>query len=187
MRFLVMAGYYRRFCPNFSQAALPLTKLTSGSEPFIWTDDCQAAFIQLKTFLAQEPVLLSPDFTKPFTLHTDASDYAVGAALLQEREGVLHPVAYHSAKLNTQQSRYSTIEKELLAIVSALRKFNCYIQPGGIPLQVFTDHNPLSFLNRNKFSNQRLLRWSLYLQPYNITINHIKGSDNIIADTLSRL
>ena len=187
MRFLGMAGYYRRFCPNFAQAAAPLTRMTSGAVPFVWTDDCQTAFNQLKTFLTQDPVLRSPDFSLPFVLHTDASGEAVGAALLQDREGVLHPVAYYSAKLDVHQQRYSTIEKELLSIISAIKKFECYLSSNPAPLQVFTDHNPLTFLDRNKFSNQRLLRWSLFLQPYNLQVNHIKGSDNVIADTLSRL
>ncbi|XP_076037748.1 uncharacterized protein LOC143023125 [Oratosquilla oratoria] len=84
MRFLGMAGYYRRFCPNFAEAALPLTKLTSGSVPYKWTQNCQAAFEHLKAMLTRDPVLRSPDFTKPFVLHTDASDVAIGAVLLQE-------------------------------------------------------------------------------------------------------
>ena len=187
LRFLGMAGYYRRFCPNFSAAAYPLTHLTSAAVKFEWTEDCQEAFDQLKNFLAQDPVLLTPDFSKPFSLHTDASERACGAVLLQDRDGVLQPVAYHSAKFDTHQSRYSTIEKELLAIVSALKKFECYIQPASHPAHVYTDHNPLSFLNKNKFNNQRLLRWSLFLQPFNLQISHIKGKDNCIADALSRI
>ncbi|KAK3889435.1 hypothetical protein Pcinc_006571 [Petrolisthes cinctipes] len=187
MRFLGMAGYYRRFCPNFSAAAAPLTRLTSRSTPFCWTEDCQMAFNQLKNYLVQDPILLSPDFTKPFVLQTDASDIAVGAVLLQGKNDLLHPVAYHSAKLTLSQCRYSTIEKKLLAIVNSIKKFECYLYPGTQPLQVYTDHNPLSFLNHNKFSNQRLLRWSLFLQPFNVEVHHIKGSQNSIADALSRI
>lgn len=185
-RFLGMAGYYRRFCPNFAAVTVPLTRLTSGAVTYTWTKDCQAAFDQLKKFLAQGPVLIAPDFTKPFALQTDASDHASGAVLLQEVEGILHPIAYHSNKFTVHQKQYSTIEKKLLAIVSAIQKFQCYLQPSQEPLQVFTDHNPLSFLHRSKFSNQRLLRRSLFLQPYNMTITHIKGTDNVIADALSR-
>ena len=186
-RFLGMAGYYRRFCPNFAAATLPLTQLTSGAVRYHWNEECQAAFDQLKNFLAQGPVLIAPDFTMPFSLQTDASDVALGAVLLQEMEGILHPVAYHSSKLNAHQKRYSTIEKELLAIVSAIQKFQCYLQPTQEPLQIYTDHNPLAFLNRSKFTNQRLLRWSLFLQPYHLNVNHIKRRENIIADALSRI
>lgn len=185
-RFLGMAGFYRRFCPNFAEVAAPLTNLTSGTVKYHWDQACQEAFTQLKNVLAQEPVLQAPDFTKPFALQTDASDIASGAVLLQERNGILHPVAYHSAKFNCHQLRYSTIEKELLAIIQAVQKFACYINPGHQGLEIYTDHNPLTFLHRNKFTNQRLLRWSLLLQPYNVTLRHIKGSHNIIADALSR-
>ncbi|XP_076043849.1 uncharacterized protein LOC143026944 [Oratosquilla oratoria] len=187
MRFLGMAGYYRRFCPNFAEAALPLTKLTSGSVPYKWTQNCQAAFEHLKAMLTRDPVLRSPDFTKPFVLHTDASDVAIGAVLLQENTDTLHPVAYFSAKLDVHQLNYSTVEKELLAIVAAIKKFECYLQPSIKPLKIYSDHNPLTFLHRNKTSNQRMLRWSLFLQPFNIDIHHITGSQNVLADTLSRI
>ena len=108
--------------------------MTSGSVPFTWTDDHQAAFEQLKTFLTHDPLLLSSDFTKPFTLHTDASNQAAGAALLQEKEGVVHPVAYHSAEIDVHQRRYSIIKKELFFIISAVKKFQCYVQPSHVPL-----------------------------------------------------
>lgn len=186
-RFLGMAGFFRRFCPNFAEAAAPLTKLTSGTSKFEWTPDCQRAFDQLKNLLAREPVLQAPDFSRPFSLQTDASDIASGAVLLQEKDGIYHPVAYHSAKFNKHQRNYSTVEKELLSIISAVNKFECYLHASIKPLEVFTDHNPLTFLQRNKFTNQRLLRWSLFLQPYDVTIRHIKGSENIIADALSRI
>lgn len=185
MRFLGMAGFYRRYCPNFSTVVAPLTRLTSGRVVFEWSDACQIALDQLKTYLARDPVLVAPDFTLPFTLQTDASDVGLGAVLLQKTEDVFHPVAYHSAKFNKHQMSYSVIEKELLAIVSAIKKFECYLY-GSQKLQVYTDHNPLTFLNRNKFSNQRLLRWSLFLQPYDLQVMHILGSENKIADALSR-
>lgn len=185
-RFLGMAGFYRRFCPNFAEVAAPLTNLTSGKVKYVWDPACQEAFIQLKNLLAQGPVLQAPDFTKPFALQTDASDTASGAVLLQEKDDILHPIAYHSVKFNCHQQKYSTIEKELLAIIQAVKKFECYLTPSHQGLKIYTDHNPLTFLHRNKFTNQRLLRWSLLLQPYNITLHHIKGSHNCIADALSR-
>ena len=186
MRFLGMAGFYRRFCPNFSAVAAPLTRLTSNKVTFKWTEDCQAAFDKLRRYLMHAPVLAAPDSSLPFILQTDASDAALGAVLLQERNGVLHPIAYHSATMKKSQRSYSTIEKELLAIVSAIGKFECYLY-GQQHILVYTDHNPLTFLTRNQFNNQRLLRWSLFLQPYDIKVKHIKGSENIIADALSRI
>ena len=91
-----------------------------------------------------------------------------------------------SKKFNEHQKNYSTIEKELLAIVLAIDHFEVYVNGAGFPLTVYTDHNPLTFLNRMKNSNRRLLNWSLKLQEYNLVIKHIKGKDNVIADCLSR-
>ncbi len=155
-----MAVFFRWFCPNFVEAATPLTGLTSGTAKFEWTPDCQRAFDQLKNVLAREPVLQAPEFWS-FSLQTDANDIASGAVLLQEKNGIYHPVAYHSAKFNSHQRNYSTIKKKLLPIVSAIQKFECYLHSNVKPLQISTDHNPLTFLQRNKFTNQRLLRWSL--------------------------
>ena len=187
MRFLGMAGFYRRYCPNFARVAAPLTSLTSGKINYRWTEECQAAFNQLKMFLSNKPVLAAPNFERPFILQTDSSDIATGSVLLQEDEqGILHPVAYQSTKLNKHQVSYSTIEKELLSIVTAIKHFESYLY-GASSLRIYTDHNPLTFLEKNKFANQRLLRWSLFLQPYNVTIHHIRGKDNIIADALSRI
>ncbi|ROT69037.1 hypothetical protein C7M84_012804 [Penaeus vannamei] len=187
MRFLGMVGFYRRYCPNLAEVAAPLTRLTSRKVSFNWTPECQRSFEQLKQFLSSDPVLAAPDFQKPFILHTDASDLATGAVLLQDDDqGVLHPVAYHSTKLAKHQLAYSTIEKELLGIINAIKKFECYLYGGAHPIQIFTDHNPLTFLEKNKYSNHRLLRWSLSLQPYHLQVKHIKGRDNVVADALSR-
>ena len=188
MRFLGMAGFYRRFCPNFSTLASPLTTLTSTSIPFHWTPACDQAFQHLKAFLASNPVVWAPDHSRPFHLQIDASGVGIGAVLLQaaSQSDILHPVAYHSAKLKNHQRNYSTIEKEALALVLALQRFECYLHPSPEVIQVFTDHNPLAFLQNMKNKNQRILRWALLVQPFHLQIRHIKGVDNLIADTLSR-
>ena len=98
-----------------------------------------------------------------------------------------HPVSYFSKKFTGCQRNYSTIEKECLALIMALQHFEVYVNASGYPLVVFTDHNPLVFVNKLKTKNQRLLRWSLMLQPFNLIIRHIKGKDNVIADVLSRV
>lgn len=105
----------------------PLTRLTSGKVNFVWTDNCQTSFDQLKLYLACDPVIMASDFTLPFILQTDANDVGLGTVLLHESGGVLHPAAYHSAKFNGHQLAYSAIEKELLAIVSAIKKFEWYL------------------------------------------------------------
>ena len=188
MRFLGMAGYYRRFCPNFAAVAEPLTQLLSKRVKFIWSERCDKAFEELKAMLQSAPVLAAPDFRSPFKLAVDASDVAAGAALLQEDdEGVEHPVCYFSKKFNKSQKNYSTIEKECLALVLALQHFEVYVSSSGLPIVVYSDHNPLVFIHKMKNKNQRLLRWSLMLQEYVLEIRHIKGKDNVIADCLSRV
>ncbi|XP_069973541.1 uncharacterized protein [Penaeus vannamei] len=186
-RFIGMAGYYRRFCPNFADGAKPLTDLLSPKKEFKWTVKCQESFSKLKNFLMCEPVLKSPDFDKPFTLQVDASDVAAGSVLLQEgKDGVLHPVCYSSAKFKPHQTHYSTIEKETAALLMPLEKFDVYLSCTPYEIEVFSDHNPLQFVMRMKNINQRLTRWYLALQPYNLVVKHIKGRNDIIADSLSR-
>ena len=187
-RFLGMVGYYRKFCKNFADCTLPLTNLLKKNIQFVWDESCQKAFDKLKNLLCHYPVLQSPNFNTPFSLAVDASDDAAGAVLLQHDNDhiIEHPVAYFSKKFNRHQKNYSTIEKELLALILALQHFEVYVGAGQKPLTVYTDHNPLVFLHKLKNKNRRLLNWSLILQEYNICIKHIKGKDNVIADCLSR-
>ena len=118
------------------------------------------------------PVLMMPDFGKPFTLHIDASDFGTGAVLLQaDRKGIDHPIGFFSYKFNVSQKNYSTSEKETLALVMALQHFDFYLIPAQFPVQVYTDLNPLVFLNKIKDKNQHLLRWSLALQSYDLVLS----------------
>lgn len=95
--------------------------------------------------------------------------------------------AIFSKKFNKHEKNYSTIEKETLALVLALNHFDVYLCTTCVPISVFTDHNPLVFINRMKNKNQKILRWGLTLQEYNMTINHIRGKENVVADALSRV
>ena len=116
-QFLGLAGYYRRFISDFSRIARPLTNLLKKDVEFEWTDVQEHAFVTLKTLLCSEPLLQYPDFTRPFLITTDASKYAVGGILSQGPIGKDRPVAYASRLLNSAEQNYSTIEKELLAII----------------------------------------------------------------------
>ena len=130
---------------------------------------------------------MAPDFDKCFKLAVDASDVGIGAVLLQEdNNGIDHPVCYFSKKFNKQKN-YSTIETECLALILAIQQFEVYLTSSTSPIVVFSDHNPLSFLHKLKNKNQRLLRWSLLLQEFNLDIRDIKAKDNIIPDALSRV
>ena len=188
MRLLGVAGYYRRFCPNFSDVVAPLTDLLSKSVKFEWNAGCQNSFELIKAILSSYPVLIAPDFEKPFSLFVDASDVAVGSMLSQKDvQGIEHPVAYFSKKLDKHQRRYSTIEKEALALLLALKHFEVYVGSGLHTLQVYTDHNPLVFVGKFRNNNRRLTGWHLCLQEYDLEMNHIRGKDNVVADALSRI
>ena len=187
-RFLGMIGYYRRFVMNFSDVIAPLTDLLKKDKKFIWSPECQVSFETIKNLLMCQPILASPNFDLPFKMAVDASNIGAGAVLLQSDEsGVDHPVCYFSRKFNSAQKNYAVIEKELLALIMALQFFSVYLPPFfGPMITIFTDHHPLKFLDKFKYKNQRLTRWSLFLQEYSLSIQHMKGVNNVLADGLSR-
>ena len=162
------------------------SKSSLNKNKFKWNQNCQSAFEKLKCIISSRPVLKAPDYEKPFKLMVDASDIGVGAVLLQSHDNVDYPVSYFSRKLNDTQVKYSTIEKETLALVLALKHFEIYATAGSEPLKVLTDHNPLKYMSKFKDKNRRLRNWSLILQDFNIIIDHVRGKDNVIADALSR-
>uniref|UniRef100_A0A674PAM1 Gypsy retrotransposon integrase-like protein 1 n=1 Tax=Takifugu rubripes TaxID=31033 RepID=A0A674PAM1_TAKRU len=186
MRFLGMVGYYRNFCVNFSTVVSPLTDLLKGNSKFHWSECCQRAFDNAKLLLSSAPVLAAPRLGEPFQLQVDASQVGAGAVLMQKDEQTIErPVCFFSRKFNKHQINYSVIEKEAIALIWALKHFEVYVG-GGAPVVVYSDHNPLTFLSSLQNANQRLMRWALFLQPYNIEIKHIRGVDNVMADALSR-
>lgn len=187
MRFLGLVGYYRSFCCNFSTVVAPLTDLLKGKTKFIWSANCQRAFDNVKSLLCSAPVLMAPCFDKTFTLHVDASNVGAGAVLQQaDADGVNHPVSFFSRKFNSYQCHYSIVEKEALALIWGLQYFAVYLNSSA-PIIIYTDHNPLTFLNSLQCPNQRLIRWSLFLQSFCLDIRHIRGSKNVVADALSRV
>ncbi|XP_057483886.1 uncharacterized protein LOC130770422 [Actinidia eriantha] len=183
--FLGHAGFYRRFIKDFSFISRPLCSLLSKDAPFEWTGACEAAFSKLKIMLTSPPIMLPPDWSIPFELMCDASDYAIGAVLGQRREKKPSVIYYASRTLSDAQLNYTTTEKELLAIVFALDKFRSYLI--GSPIVVFTDHAALKYLMTKQDAKPRLIRWILLLQEFDITIKDKKGVENVVADHLSRL
>ena len=171
--FLGIAGYYRKFIPHFAQIAACLTNLLRKNKKFVWTDVEDTAFLDLKSRLASRPILRPPDFTLPFGLAVEASDVAIGANLFQVVDNVEHPVCYYSKRLNAHQQRYSTVEKEALALLLGTRVFSVYF--GVNPVTVYTDHSPLQFLKNMANYNQKLVRWSLELQSFNLNVVHRPG------------
>ena len=140
--FLGLVGYYRAFVPNFAAIAAPLTDLTKKGAPdtLIWTDVQEQAFQTLKRHICVQPVLCLPDMSKPFILQTDASADGIGAILLQEVDGVKHPVAYTSKKLLPRERNYSTIEREAFAIIWGIQKFQNYLMGTHFLLRQTTTH-----------------------------------------------
>ncbi len=185
-QFLGLAGYYRRFIPDYSELTNPLTDLTKKEVPDTvpWTERCQQVFTQVKAALCDGPLLHSPDFSLPFLLQTDASDRGLGAVLTQEIGGEESPVLYISRKLSKRETMYSTIEKECLAIRWAVLTLRYYLL--GREFTLCSDHAPLQWLHRMKDTNARITRWYLALQPFKFKVIHRPGTQMTVADFLSR-
>lgn len=183
--FLGLLGYYRKFIKDFAKITKPFTNcLKKGvkiehNETFIKTfEDC-------KNLLTNDPILQYPNFEMPFNLTTDASNYALGGILSQGTIGSDKPIAYASRTLNPAEQNYSTIEKELLAIVWATKYFRPYLY--GRKFKIITDHKPLQWLFSLKEPHSRLVRWRLKLEEYDYEICYKKGKKNTNADALSRI
>ena len=143
-QFLGHAGFYRRFIKDFSKIAKPLYKLLEKDSKFVWEKECQESFEELKSHLTNAPIVRAPNWQLPFEVMCDASDLAIGAVLGQREDGRPHVVYYARKTLNESQRNYTTIEKELLAVVYALDKFRAYLV--GYDIVIFTDHSALKYL-----------------------------------------
>lgn len=183
-RFLGVVSWYRRFVPDFATLAYPLTSMLKKGKHWRWTENQQTVFEILKLRLTEAPVLACPDFAKPFSLQTDASDYGLGAVLTQVLEGTERVIAYASRVLIGAERNYSATEKECLAIVWGIRKMRPYLE--GYHFNVITDHLSLKWLNSIDNPTGRLARWALELQQYTFSIQYRKGRCNVVADALSR-
>lgn len=185
--FLGLAGYYRKFVHGFARMAAPLTELTKQAPGLNFADRWgaveQAAFEQLKAALSSPPVLLFPDFSKPFVLYTDSSEFAHGATLLQDHGRGEQPICFYSHKLNAAERNYGAGELELLAVVRALKEFRPYLE--GSEFSVMSDHQNLRYVHTQVPPSKRYARWVEYLQQFAAKINYVKGSKNL-ADALSR-
>ena len=185
--FLGMCGFYRQYIPNFATISYPLTELTKKrkSNQIVFTEQERNSFIQLKDSIKSASNLHSPDYTKPFIIKTDASDYGLGGVIAQLDENQQEkPIAFTSAKLKGAQLKWSTIEKESYAIIHLLNKYDYMLF--GNEIILYTDHSPLTYIKENAPSSSKLTRWALSLSRYNITIKHISGHLNTVADCLSR-
>ena len=177
-KFVGVVNYYRDMWVRRSDVLAPLTKLTSKLAKWQWTDTEQQAFDAMKRIISKETLLTYPDFSQPFDIHTDASHTQLGAVLSQSNK----PIAFYSRKLNPAQTRYTTTERELLAIVETLKEFRNILL--GQRVRVYTDHKNLTY---KQFNTERVMRWRLVLEEYGPELHYVKGENNIVADALSRL
>ena len=180
--FLGMVNHYRRFIENFARVAKPLYELTRQNSEFKWTNACLTSFLTLKSKIISDPVISYPEFSKPFIIQTDASDTGIGAVLMNH-DG--RPVAFISRLLKPAEKNYHITDKELLAIVWAIKKWDRYLL--GQKFIVMTDHKALEELFKMKDPTRRLTRYRLLLEQYDFEITYIKGNKNKVADALSRV
>ncbi|KAK9759146.1 Reverse transcriptase (RNA-dependent DNA polymerase) [Popillia japonica] len=207
--FVGLCNFYRKFVPHHSELVSKLSHLLDKRSAWNWTKTEEEIFKQIKQKFLEtrsawnwtkteeeifkqikqkflETVILEhPDFSKPFYLATDASTQALGAHLFQKGEdGEIRNISFGSRKLLAAEKNYTITELELLAIVFACEKFRTYIL--GYPIVILTDHRALSFLFNCKILSGRLMRWVLLLTEYQLQIEYIKGTENVVADFLSR-
>ncbi len=148
-----------------------------------WTMDCEKAFQDLKNLLCKEPVLQSPNFEQMFTVQTDASEHGLGAVLLQGEQRHLKPIAYISRKLLPRETKYSTVEKECLAVKWALDSLRYYLL--GRKFQLEMDHRALAWLGKMRDTNARITRWFL-AKFFDFEVLYRTGTYNCTANFLSR-
>ena len=186
-RLLGLINFNRSFLQNCSQYTTPISDLLKNRkkrQPIVWTPEADKAFIELKKILTSAPVLASPDFNKPFVIESDSSDLAVGAVLFQYQDDVRHPIAYASRTLTKSERKFTTTEKELLAVLFALTKFRSYVE--GTTFEVYTDHASLAWLHNLKDPVGRLARWAIKISQFDMIIKHRSGSKMVFPDYLSR-
>ncbi|GKC44970.1 reverse transcriptase domain-containing protein, partial [Tanacetum coccineum] len=193
--FLGHAGFYRRFIQDFSKIARPMTHLLEKETPFFFSKECIESFNTLKRKLTEAPILIAPDWDLPFELMCDASDFAIGAVLGQQKNKHFQPIHYasktmteaqaHYTTTEKAQAHYTTTEKELLVVVYAFEKFRSYLVLS--KSIVYTDHSAIKYLFAKKDAKPRLMRWILLLQEFDVIIRDKKGAENLAADHLSRL
>jgi len=181
-------SYFRSYIDGFADTARSLTDLTRKHVPnrVPWSDVHQRALESLKTKLCDATRLHTVEYGKPFGLLVDASGIAVGGCLIQwELGGQEKPIAFASAKLTDTQRAWATIEREAYAVIFALRKFKTFIF--GARIIVYSDHNPLTYLNDCVPKSAKLTRWALGLQEFDLHFQFKSGRTNSAADCLSRL
>uniref|UniRef100_A0A4W5Q2M8 Reverse transcriptase RNase H-like domain-containing protein n=1 Tax=Hucho hucho TaxID=62062 RepID=A0A4W5Q2M8_9TELE len=189
-RFLGFANYYRRFIRGFGQVAAPITSLLKGGPVRLrWSAEADRAFGRLKDLFTSAPVLAHPDPSLAFIVEVDASEAGIGAVLSQ-RSGTppkLRPCAFFSKKLSPAERNYDVGDRELLAVVRALKAWRHWLEGAKHPFLIWTDHRNLEYIRAARRQNPRQARWAMFFTRFDFTLSYRPGSQNIKADALSRL
>ena len=189
--FLGLINFYRRFLPNGADTLQPLNQLLAASKDntknLPWSDDATAAFTAAKEALADATLLSHPKPDAPTRIATDASDVAVGAVLQQHIGNAWQPISYFSKKLKPAETRYSTFDRELLAVYLSIKHFHHFVE--GRTFHVLTDHKPITYAlsSHSDRYTPRQVRHFDFISQFTTDIRHIKGADNAVADALSRM
>jgi ribonuclease HI len=178
--FLGLAGYYRRFIPDFSRIVKPITELLKKEAKFVWGQKCEDAFHTLRQHLTTAPVLAPPDSSKPFDVYYDASGTGLGCVLMQYNR----VIAYASRALRPHEQNYPTNDLELAAVVHALKMWRHYLM--GTHYNIFTDHKCLKYIFTQVDLNMRQRRWLELIKDYDLEVHYHLGKANVVADALSR-
>lgn len=196
-RFVGMINFYFRFIPKLACILIPLhehiakcvalNKKTKRTNNFTWTSECQLAFDKAKQGLINSVMLAHPSVNPTkISIVTDASNVAIGAVLQQKVKGLWKPLGFFSKKLQKSETKYSALDRELLAIYLAIKHFRYFVE--GREFTVYTDHKPLlTLINSLTEKTPRQITHLNYISEFTSDIRHIKGSDNVVADFLSRI
>ncbi|KAF1323160.1 Pol protein, partial [Globisporangium splendens] len=185
-KWLGLANYLRKYSHNYAARVRPLTHLLKKDVEWDWTNDDMNAFIDVKESLVRAPVLALLDHTKTFSVVCDASDFAIGCALMQkDDDGHERVVSYQSRLLKAAEKNYPVHDKELLAIKYALLKFRVHLL-GATPFVVYTDHASLRTAINSPHLSQRMARWLAFFSEFNFRVEYKPGKENVLADALSR-
>lgn len=183
--FIGMVNFFRKFIANFAQLAAPLNFLRRKNQKFEWGETQQASFDALKLALASAPVLAVPDFDKQFILQTDASNSGIAAVLLQEQNGARRPIGYASRSLSETEKNYSVYELEALGVLFGVERFRFFLEHKKFLLE--TDNQALTWVLARPRKTGRIARWAVRISAFRFDVHHIRGSDNGVADALSRM
>uniref|UniRef100_H3H2L9 Integrase catalytic domain-containing protein n=1 Tax=Phytophthora ramorum TaxID=164328 RepID=H3H2L9_PHYRM len=185
-QWLGLATYLHHYSKNFAATIRPLSQLLKADAAWSWRLEHQTAFDAAKTSLSTAPVLMLPDHSKPFHVVCDASDFAIGCALMQfDDEGRERVISYQSRQLKPAERNYPVHDKELLGMRYALIKFRVYLLGEQI-FAIYTDHASLRTATKSPHLSQRMARWLSLFSEYNFVVHYKPGKTNILADALSR-